>query len=335
MADPEKPCVGCSKTLGVVSYIQAVASGKVSVAEQMGRYSICMQCQIKDKDGVRLFRMIENKPYCGTPRSENILRNEKEYGCGCNLFDKTKYKASACPHSQWVAYKPKEIPAQLPPTEVALEDIQPLVITLDRRKDRLDAFMARIQEQEWPFKPIEVIRAVDVQDPNWPIPAAFDMVQNRGRVGLYGLNVSLIGCLSYAYQERWPAVLIMEDDAFLCKEFADRTRELWKKIPLNWDAVMLGGCFGNLSKISAGLMKSNKTQCTHAVIYREKHYGEAIKAYQKLEEPCDVSWSKIHKQFNIYAPETWLVGQAPSHSNISGLDTGVGLNGRTIYALPD
>jgi len=94
-----------SKTTGIASMLRAKMGKKVNEHTRRSRWALCVSCDIKDKDGDRLFREVKGVPYCGIPRSiwnpTKIIRNEKEIGCGCNLEDKVTWENAFCPHKRW------------------------------------------------------------------------------------------------------------------------------------------------------------------------------------------------------------------------------------------
>jgi len=104
----EQPKEGCchesKKTMGVGGMVAAIASGKIDEETMKSRLEKCSNCQIKDIEGERLYRIYKDVPYCGVPRlkdMDKIQRFERDYGCGCNLKQKTRYNASKCPLGIW------------------------------------------------------------------------------------------------------------------------------------------------------------------------------------------------------------------------------------------
>lgn len=93
-------------TTGVVSLAKALISGRASPAVAAKRLAICEACRITDPDGTRLYRVIDDKAYCGVPRLADvtkIFRDEREEGCGCELRDKVQWRKVSCPNSRWGA----------------------------------------------------------------------------------------------------------------------------------------------------------------------------------------------------------------------------------------
>lgn len=109
-AAPKKPqkkrkkgCCGGKKTLGLVSLVTAKLSGPTTADVASARIDLCFTCPELDQDESELYREIDGNPYCGQPRLKNIYRDEAVHGCGCNLHEKVRYRASACPRGRWDA----------------------------------------------------------------------------------------------------------------------------------------------------------------------------------------------------------------------------------------
>jgi len=105
-ASESKPCgcAGKSKTLGLLSLGKALLGGRASPEVAARRLAICRACQATDPTGSRLYRMIAGKAYCGVPRLSElgkVYRDEKLWGCGCELGWKSSMVESECPRSRW------------------------------------------------------------------------------------------------------------------------------------------------------------------------------------------------------------------------------------------
>lgn len=94
-------CPSCDKSFGILGYVSAKLSGKVSDETQAARLDICKGCTAVDSTGQKLFREIGGVAYCGLPRSEKVYRDDKQDGCGCDLLDKVQYRKSKCPKDLW------------------------------------------------------------------------------------------------------------------------------------------------------------------------------------------------------------------------------------------
>ncbi len=89
------------KSWGLASFAKGLLSGQVSPEVQEARLAVCRACTATDSKGERLFREIAGKMYCGVPRLEQLLRNEVQNGCGCELRLKVSRVGSGCPLNLW------------------------------------------------------------------------------------------------------------------------------------------------------------------------------------------------------------------------------------------
>ncbi len=111
MMTEESKCEGCaekapSKTFGIIDFAKAKLSGKVVEHVRAMREGICERCNEavtgdNDRNGERLFRKIDGVPYCGKPHKLIERRDNKAFGCGCDLSDKVLWNKSKCPREHW------------------------------------------------------------------------------------------------------------------------------------------------------------------------------------------------------------------------------------------
>jgi hypothetical protein len=97
---------GCAgkKSLGLLSLGKALLGGAASPELTAQRLAICQACQATDPTGARLYRIIDGNAYCGVPRLATlgkVYRDEREWGCGCELEWKAGMAAAGCPMGQW------------------------------------------------------------------------------------------------------------------------------------------------------------------------------------------------------------------------------------------
>ena len=97
---------GCAgkKTLGIISLGKALLGGAASPEIAAQRLAICQACRATDPTGARLYRVIDGKAYCGVPRLADptkVYRDEREWGCGCELAWKAEMVEAECPLSRW------------------------------------------------------------------------------------------------------------------------------------------------------------------------------------------------------------------------------------------
>lgn len=104
---PAQKSAGCGcgkKTLGIVSLGKALLGGTAPPEIAAQRLAICQACQATDPTGARLCRIIDGKAYCGVPRLADptkVYRDEREWGCGCDLVWKVGMAETTCPLHQW------------------------------------------------------------------------------------------------------------------------------------------------------------------------------------------------------------------------------------------
>lgn len=97
---------GCAgkKSLGIVSLGKAILGGAAPPEIVAQRLAICQACQVTDPTGARLYRVIDGKAYCGVPRLADptkVYRDEREWGCGCELAWKAAMAEAGCPLHEW------------------------------------------------------------------------------------------------------------------------------------------------------------------------------------------------------------------------------------------
>lgn len=97
---------GCAgkKSLGLLSLGKALLSGAALPGIAAQRLAVCEACLANDPTGARLFRVIEGKAYCGVPRLSDpakVYRDEREWGCGCELAWKAGMAETKCPLQRW------------------------------------------------------------------------------------------------------------------------------------------------------------------------------------------------------------------------------------------
>lgn len=196
-------------------------------------------------------------------------------------------------------------------------------INLDRRPDRWQGIQQQLADAGWPFGSVERFSAVDgrtVPPPRWW----------RAGAGAWGCHQSHVAVMQRAVQDGITSLLVLEDDAVLAEGFAHRAQEFLAAVPHDWDGLMLGGQHLNPPEmLSCGIVRVLNGNRTHAYALRSKYL---IAAYQHLcdypdhaKRPrfhVDHRLGMLHKQFRIYAPDTWLIGQGQSVSDIAEVQRG-------------
>ncbi len=199
-----------------------------------------------------------------------------------------------------------------------------ICINLDRRTDRWQRFQEHLADSDWPLGCVERFSAIDgqrVEPPKWW----------RIGAGAWGCHQSHVAVMQRAIQDGVGSLLILEDDAFLVQGFAERLSAFLRIVPQDWDGLMLGGqhleppeIITPIHGMTPGLLRVRNGNRTHAYALRGQYL---LAAHQHLCDYADHAkrprfhvdhrLGMLHKQFRIYAPEPWLIGQAAGESDVA------------------
>ena len=186
-----------------------------------------------------------------------------------------------------------------------------MLINLRRRPDRLASFFGQDEMKSWPFRAVDIHDACD----GWaaPLPPGW----NSGS-GSYGCRNSHVAVLRKAIEDGIDSIFVLEDDAFLCPRFTERAASFLAILPSDWDALFLGGQHRGRRETSAlGVTRCFNVQRTHAYALR----GKCIKGVCNLwagmtTGHIDHRAGDWQPQWNVYAPDPFLIGQAGGKSDI-------------------
>lgn len=195
-----------------------------------------------------------------------------------------------------------------------------VVISLRRRKDRLDGFFSRLAEA-WPaaMDRVQVAEAVDgdlCPSPDWW----------KGPRGAWGCYRSHHRVIEAALVSQVDELLVFEDDATFVEGFDIRLAGLRHAIPEDWGQFYLGGeHLEPPENVNASVVRGRNINRTHAYIvrggepmrdlYRHLHPGD----HWRGRHHVDHHYGRLHRQrFPAYAPREWLCGQSADHSDIRG-----------------
>lgn len=197
------------------------------------------------------------------------------------------------------------------------------VLNLSRRPDRWDQFRSALPG-DWPFRDPERVAAIDgssVQCPDtW-----------RSGDGAWGCYRTHLKILETCLNERIESVLILEDDAICCKDFARQADLFMEHLPGDWSLLYLGGqhleCGRALPlRVNDYVYRPFNVNRCHAYALRGR---DAIKrVYHHVL--CHDQWGtrhhidhrmgELHKEHppGVYVPRQWLVQQREGQSDING-----------------
>ena len=204
-----------------------------------------------------------------------------------------------------------------------------LCVNLDRRADRWSAFRARLPS-DWPFAPVERWQAVDGQAEHPPRWYGHDANQRERLRGAWGCLQSHLAIWRECAGTCPGGVLIFEDDAVLCRDFATRARAFCEALPADWDQAYFGGqhlYHDRLAplEVSAEVIRGRCVNRTHAYAIRPRmmralveRLGGEFDAHHFRDFHVDHQIDQLHATgtWNIYCPREWLAGQAAGGSDV-------------------
>lgn len=182
-----------------------------------------------------------------------------------------------------------------------------LVISLKRNElGRMKTFKAR-----WKFSniPLTVIEGIDGLQLEYP--STFS-----GGKGTYGCLLSHIKAITFAKENKFDDVLIMEDDIRFLQDFEFHLSEAMKQLPEHWDCLWLGG-YDEVkgTKYSERLLTNISSWGGYGYILRNTVYDFFINKLSELTLPCDNHFMKYQKDFNSFKTSKPYI----LHSHISSV----------------
>jgi hypothetical protein len=192
------------------------------------------------------------------------------------------------------------------------------VINLRRREDRLARFWNEISKSQWPFRRPQIFSAIEGNKVGVP-----KFWQTGG--GSYGCMRSHMVLLERAIQDDIGSILVLEDDAVFLDTFGKDVAEFLKKVPDDWQCLMLGGQHVNSRAIPVepGVVRAGPSggiHRTHCYALRGHEIMQAIYlTWTNAAVHCDWVMGPCAARFKTYAPDPFLVGQAEGSSDISGM----------------
>jgi len=225
-------------------------------------------------------------------------------------------------------------------------------INLNSRRDRWNRFSENLDQLDWPFAEVKRFRAVDgriCRPPSW------GRNRYRECFGAWGCYQSHLRILEDTLLDQHDSVLILEDDALLNEDTVNAMVDFLKQVPDDWDHLYFGGEHMKPPiAVNEEVVRGIQVHRTHAhalrgdylrqaydylisypTIDQYQHRGASpLASYAKriLSRPKSL-WTKSHgersihvdhhfgaihrrQESNVYAPASWLVGQAADHSDI-------------------
>jgi GR25 family glycosyltransferase involved in LPS biosynthesis len=195
------------------------------------------------------------------------------------------------------------------------------VINLKIRPDRLAKFFSFLPEN---FGEVEVFSAVhgdSCRHPSW---------WNAGS-GAWGCYRSHLQILERAMTEGYQNYMVLEDDSTFDPDFNEKYSKFLNDLPPDWDMFYLGGQLMHVEhdhaipeKVTDNVFRPYNVNRTHCFAVNNKGYKYLydflLRRFENRTWHIDHHLGRLHeqKEFNVYCPPEWIVGQGESSSNIDG-----------------
>lgn len=193
-----------------------------------------------------------------------------------------------------------------------------VMISVEGRADRREKALPRMREQGWPFREPE-LKLVTHGD-HIGVPKGW----SHGG-GAWGCMLSHREVLWQAIQDKVHTLLVMEDDAWVCDDFAAKVRQFLAHVPDDWGQIMFGGQLmgdGRQKRVNEHARRVSQCERTHCYALR----GEAIRSlwlwWNQVGANAHCDWMmgdwQDHSHWPCYIPNQFLVAQMESRSDLTG-----------------
>lgn len=173
-----------------------------------------------------------------------------------------------------------------------------VVLNLDRRVDRLEAFDKQAKELGFTYQRFS---AYEGNPPEF----TFRDACKKGHQEI----------MKQAIDDGVNRLFIFEDDATFVECFSDKLRDVYNKLPKDWDMFYLGAWHNTFSNYVDGLVRMTDSYSTHAYgingHYLNKAYDSTFNSM-----PVDIALSMRHPHIQAYCAKPALVYQAAGFSDI-------------------
>jgi len=188
-----------------------------------------------------------------------------------------------------------------------------VIINLKRRPDRLFTFWGEIDRHQWPFMKPQVFEAVDGSGGVVPLPSDW-----TAGAGAWGCMQSHRQVLERALMDDVKQLLVLEDDICLRPSFLEEITEFLRRIPSDWDQLMLGGEHVGRPphRVKQGVVRVSRCHRTHAYAVRGRFMKALYKYLVSTSGHCDQRIGEIQHRHRVYAPDPFIFGQNRGKSDI-------------------
>jgi GR25 family glycosyltransferase involved in LPS biosynthesis len=103
-------------------------------------------------------------------------------------------------------------------------------------------------------------------------------------------------------EKGYSSVLVLEDDAVLCKNFVEHFNRYKQQLPEDWDIGWVGSCFHLREPHISGVnvYKTNRgSRCGHAYCLSRQFAVKMAKEFRNINLPADTYYNYIVKNFSV------------------------------------
>ncbi len=190
-----------------------------------------------------------------------------------------------------------------------------VVISLERRRDRLERFVRELPDP-WPLPDPVVFDAVD----GWT--QLLPSVWRGSGAGAHGCWRSHMAVLQQAVDDGVDELCVFEDDALFHTNFAEALGRFMGRVPPDWRMLMLGGEHLRppleVDPAGRGVVRCQATERTHAYVVRAPAIEALLRVWRDATHHIDFMLPAFQERFATYAPWPFLVGQAAGVSDVTG-----------------
>jgi glycosyl transferase, family 25 len=123
----------------------------------------------------------------------------------------------------------------------------------------------------------------------------------RGTAGAYGCLLSNLAVVKQARDERWPDVLLFEDDVVFDDDFDSKLPQFMAQLPSDWDMLFFGGMHREAPlPVCENILKLTQSTSTYAYAVRSSVYPAFLATHAESREPIDVRNRQLQERFNCY-----------------------------------
>lgn len=123
-------------------------------------------------------------------------------------------------------------------------------------------------------------------------------------------------CIELAKQNKFPYILVLEDDAMFIENAGIILKQIVNNIQcLEWDMFFLGANLQSPAiRISDSILKLTGAYAAHAYMVHERFYDTILNLPHICE--MDIHYHNLMSNHNIYMCDPMIAYQLPSHSDL-------------------